>query len=507
VPESAPPPEPPPPSEDEKSSETFEFKNDTSPPAAAPPPPSEESFDDGLGELSFKEDTQPPSPPPDEEEESGFGDISFGEDDFADGGEVPPPDGESAAAGTEGMDDDFGDFDFDEEPASFPGPEPAIKTSTPDLDKTAVSGASPQEGAGDADDFDFDDFSDFSDGSEAAAPSGPDAGHGDDDFGADFDADFDAKDLDLDVGGAGVAGGGEDVQEFGEISFDDIGGAPSQPAGDTGAGAPGDEIRLDMGSYDDAAAGVKPGAKREREPTRAGGGGDAYAFEAESSEIPETEIPVPLRKEAGVESQLREEVARKKVKTAVKAKGGSKKIFVFILLLGALAGGGYYMHSRGMLEKADFKEKISISKIREFLGIAEEKPPQNIIEVAPVKSSDLYRVARGDGKTLWVIEGSITNLYSTPQWMILLEGKLLDNGEIRTASAMYGNILSREQLSSFSLDSIQKLLRRTEDENLNTLILLPEQSARYMIVFDNVESDSPRLPKTGAVIVKEHHAL
>ncbi len=499
--ESAPASEPASPPKEEKGAETLEFKDETPPPSSAPP--SEEGFDDGLGEFSFKEDTKPPAPPQEAEDDLGLDDVSFDEEEFGDEGQAPPPAGESASAEPEGVEDDFGDFDFDEEPASLPNSEPEPKASTPDPDKTAISGGSSDLGGEAADDFDFDDFSDFDEG-KAPEASGADTG-GKDDFGAEFDA----GDIDADLGASAGAGGGEDIQEFGDISFDDMGGGASpEPAGDAGGESAGDEFRMDVNMDTGGPAMEESGASQGKKPARGGGAGDAYAFEAESSEVPEMEIPAPsTRKEAEAEAPGREEIIPKKPGAAPKKKGKGKGFFIFILVLGAIAGGGYYMQSQGKLEQLNLKEKINISEIREFLGIAEKKPPQNIIKIALLKRSDLYSVNRNDGKTLWVIEGSITNLYSTPQWMILLEGKLIDNGQTRTADTMYGNILSREQLASLSLDRIQQLLHRTEDENLNSLILLPETSDKYMIVFDNIESGSPKLPKSGAVTVKSHQAL
>jgi len=496
-PEPEPAPEPPSSEKKEESSESFEFKDETPPPGSHPPS-SEEKFDDGLGDLSFKEDTQPPPPSQEESDDFGMDDLSFDDEDFADEGEAPPPPGESEPAGD--MDDDFGDFDLDEEPASLPGSEPEPKPSAPNPDETMVSGEPSDTGAGDVDDFDFDDFSDFSDESQSAAPLGADAGKE-----ADLGGDFDGSDLDVDLGAAGGSDGGEDIQEFGDISFDDVGGKSPEPAGDMGGAAAGDEFQMDMGPDTGAPAGQETPAAREQKPAR--GGGDAYAFEAESSEVPETEIPAPSRKETEAQAPPREEVSPKKPKAAPKKKGKGGKLFVLILILGAIAGGGYYMRTQGMLEQLNLKEKINISRIKEFLGIAEEKPPQNIIKVAPVKPSDLYSVSRNDGKTLWVIKGAITNLYSTSQGMILLEGKLIDDGQVRKTEAMYGNVLERSQLKRLSIERIHDLLQRTEDDNLNPLILLPEKSAEYMIVFDNIKSSSPKLPESGAVTVKNHRAF
>ncbi len=493
---SAPPPSEPPDSDFDD--ESFDFKDETPAPQPSAAP---DEFDNGLGDLSFKEEAEEPG---DQEaapsDDLDFGDFSFDQeesgpetdqqtDQGADQETAPVPSSDAA-----GFDDDFGDFDFDDESSTPPAAEPQEQDSPPEQ-KSAV---------GADDEFDFDDFSDFSD--ESAVKKEPAAEIGADDFSGDFGGD----DLDFDTGSApepspelpSAPPSEEDIQEFGDISFDDAG-APPPPAEETPApgGAEEGEFQLDTNIGGTS-------AEEFQEPVA---GGDAYAFDAGGGEVPESEIPVPQRPDEGYEEPAPREMPRsrseRRAKPAKEKK--SKKGLVVIIIIALIGGGIFYLHTTGHLKnimETSLKD-LNMEKFKELLGVAEEKPPQNIIEIAPVKRTDLRRVTRKDKSTIWVLKGSVANHYGTSQWMILLEGRLEDGDEVRTAQAMYGNELTNEQLQVLSLEQIEKLLMRTADDNLNSIILLPEGSTQFMLVFTDVESSSPKLPPVDAVIVKSHEAL
>lgn len=502
----APPPPKPPPSDFDFEQDTFDFKDETpAPKTVLPAGPPQTGLND---DMDFSFDDKPAGSSP-KDAPIGLGDISLDNDKTVPAKPSPasPPRSEPQA------DDDFGDFDFDDEPpppkaqpAPAPPPPKDVKPAPPPPPKNVQPAPPPKKAEAQIDDFDFDDFSDSS---KDTAPAGkPGAKQSKDDFGDEFGAD----DFNFDTGPPSGPGAGakDDIQEFGDISLDDAKAPDSgkkSPASDAKSDI-GDEFEMDIGGTE-----TTPPPKEKKKPEKtaappkpAGGGGDAYAFNAESSDISDSDMPVsgkddtpPPDERPGAprkRGEKRVEQSKKKIPVA--------KVLVILIVLGLLGGAGYKIKTSDKLKNI---KGINLDTIKILVGLKKPDRPHNIFEVAQIKAGDFHKVTRKDGKVIWVLKGTLINYYDVSQWKILLEATAKDGEKIRTGQAMAGNVIPNDQLESAPIDQIRRLTMSTMDENLMNKIFLSEQAIDYMIIFTDIVGQKPELSGEKPVAVKEHEAL
>ena len=502
-PEPSPPPTPAPSPEPEPKEDTFDFKEETPAPQSSS---GADGFDDGLGDFSFDDEQSAAEESPPKEDFDDFDDFSFDDDSSKKEADAPPPPSPEPAPEPQQQDDDFGDFDFDDEPAPPPPPPPSLDPPVPE---SAAPPPTDSADAGFSDDFDFDDFSDTADSvsKETSDDMGTDDFAGD--FGADDlgDGDFDmGLDSPPDTGASPPAPGGDDIQEFGDISFDDNQTPTPETQLDPGDMG-GDELQLDTG------AGGQSADEFKQSISAANGGGsssdDAYAFDANGGgELPDTEVPEPTVRESAAESpESREAPVKKKQKKAAKSgkKGPLGKILAIVVILGVVGGAIYHLNSTGKL-KINLNE-LNLTNIKIMIGLEKPVLPKDVIEIAPMKAGSFYKITRDDGKIIWILKGTITNYYETSQWMILLEASVKDGENIKTSQAMFGNTLLSDMLKKMPIEQLKAMTMANEDAELNQRILIPAQSAEFMIIFDNIETPNPSLVGENPVVIKGHEAL
>ena len=214
---------------------------------AAPPA----NFESDFGDIDFNEQPAPEVQAPSGGKDSfDFGEFSFGE--------VPAATtGQPAAADAGAL--DFGDFSFGDEPAAPAGPAAAPAGGASDYgDFSFGDEPAPPPGQGAAAGVGASDFGDFSFGAEPDVPvgQGAAAGVGASDFG---DFSFGAEPA-APAGQAGVAGGG--ASDFGDFSFgEEPAAAVGQPAAPPVAPAAALGGAADFGDF---SFGEEPAAKSEQ---------------------------------------------------------------------------------------------------------------------------------------------------------------------------------------------------------------------------------------------------
>lgn len=465
------PPSPPKKAADD-SLDSFDFKEDSETPKESA------GFDDGLGDLSFSDEASPPAPSaPDTPTDSDFGDFSKPEE---------------KSPGDSGVEqDDFGDFDFDDDISS------ESETGAP-----AASQPPPKSASDDL----LGDIPDFS-SSEPEPPPPSAASSGAPDMGTD---DFGAGDFNLGTDTTPPppakpgAPGGEGIEEFGDISFDDAGMRESTaaPAGGPKSPTPPPPdvagLELDRGVGGSAAEGFKQGAE------------DSYAFDASASELPDVEVPSRPAARQEMHEQLapppatapRPGGARREV-APPRGKKGSKKIVAILLVIGIIGGGFFFLSSTGKLDeikKIPLKE-LNLDKIKELIGLKKKVVPRDVWEFNPTVQR-FYSVERAGGAKLWVLRGNITNRFTKGMRAILLEGQIMDGEILKTAQAMVGPLVTDEKLRTLPLEKIHEDLMSTLDEKLEPRVLLTDDKMDFVIVFEGVVSAKPTLMDPPVQVVK-----
>lgn len=466
------PPTPPtPPPEDDLGG--FEFKDEPT-----PPPTTREKGEtslDSFGDLDFSDSDTSISDrtreKPEAQEKEGFEEDNFTFD------EPEPSKAASSALSEESVEqDDFGDFDFEDEALS----EPSSKLKDETFDE--LGGDIPDLGAQ----------------ADASAMS-------------DFDSDFSVNDFDLGneeappASAPSSAGGDSAIDEYGDISLDDLGGgAPSAPSS-----VPVSDEGIDTSTEFQLDTGI--GGRSEKEFKEAVGGAvDSYAFNGGASEALEVDIPVkPIGRTAEYEPPQpkveKAPLASKPVGvTKGQGKGKGKKFVMAVIILCAIGGGLFYLNKQG---KINLKEvslaNLNVDGIKKILGLKKEELPRGIWEI-PTDQIRLYKVDRKDKKTLWVMRGKITSRFLETKKTIRIEGTVLDGTTTLTAQAIVGNKLSDEQLASLPLNTLMETVLNTVplDENNDPFFMQTDQTAEFVIVFDKVSSPQPKLPDKPVKVVE-----
>jgi predicted Zn finger-like uncharacterized protein len=482
-----------PPKEKEEAGAGFEFKDEEE-----SHPPESQGFDDGLGELSFGEEKapkmEPPPAPPPPEPDVDFGDFSLKDD------KTPPP-----AAEPPGDMDDFGDFDFDDElaaesgasaPTPPPPPPPPAKPESDDL---------------------LGDMPDFS-APEPTPPSPPPSG------GGGLAADFGGEDFgeDFDLGStpplppsqpsvppkapAPPPLGGDNPEEFGDISLDDSASAPpKQPAPPTPP-KPEAQGPSEFGDLDiDRGIG---GRTMDEFKEVAAGAEDSYAFNVGATDEPESDIPMRPQTRAGVHEPTpppmerpRQRVARE---IAPPSRKGGAKFLIGIIVIAALGGGLFFLNKEASHKGIKLSE-LNFEKFKEIIGLKKPQLPQNKWEIKfNPGSQGFYPVDRSDGARLWVLRGAVINYFMTDKRAILIEGSIQDADKVvKKSRSMVGNKLTDSELQTLPVEKIQETLMNSTilDENLDPFFMRPGKSAEFIIVFDNIASPNPPKPSLNDVKV------
>lgn len=475
------------------------------PPPPPPPPPAEPSFipptpsspppEDDFGGFEFRDEpTPPPAPPPAKEEAKGdtFGDFDFSDTDLSFSSKVEEK--PSAKSFEEEK------LTFDEEPpakagASAVSEEGAEQDDFGDFDfedeVSADSSAKLKEETFDALGGDIPDL-----GAKPASPAK--ASELDSDFGAD---DFGADDFDLGMeepapppstAGAGREGG---IDEYGDISLDDLGGG----GGGVTPSAPKEKEELDVAGEFQLDTAI--GGRSEKEFKESiGGGVDSYAFNGGSSEALDVDIPLkvgraPAHEPAPQTLERPRPVGKPPTVAVEKSKGGGKKFVAVLVIICAIGGGGFYLNKQGKINLKEISlSNLSVDGIKKILGLKKEELPRGIWEI-PKDQIRLYKIERKDKKTIWVMRGKITSRFLEVKKTIRIEGTIVDGEVTISAQAIVGNKISDEQLASLPINAIMDTVLNTVplDENNDPFFMQTDQTADFVIVFEKVSSAQPKL--------------
>ena len=170
-------------------------------------------------------------------------------------------------------------------------------------------------------------------------------------------------------------------------------------------------------------------------------------------------------------------------KPQVKKRRGCLWILIFIFLV--LAGlAGVFFYSPHMLDP-----------VLKPLGLITEEPqatddPQGNKYISPENAKHFFRQNENEGQLL-VITGLAKNHYPTARSFIRLKGLLHDaKGQVLAEKQVYcGNLLTEEELSTMSMEDIQKRLNARGGQDGENVNVQPGQSVRFMIVFNQIPID------------------
>ncbi len=162
-----------------------------------------------------------------------------------------------------------------------------------------------------------------------------------------------------------------------------------------------------------------------------------------------------------------------------KRKGGVARALAVVLIpLILIAGGGYYLYSKGYFAKAQKEEKT---------------PPKTQVEptvpqISIEENIKAYFLENATVGQIFVVEGKVVNEESRPVSFVLLEGKLYttDNQPALVQKAYCGNILSREDLMQKDMTEIQNIMMNREGQDLTNVHIPPLGKVPFMIVFHNL---------------------
>ena len=488
------------------------FRPAPEPTPEPPAPPEEPLVEAGDDFEAFGEETPGESPEQAEGEEV----FSFGESDDLDLGDLgEPPAGATPEEPGEADDDlDFGSLDDDLGLGEAALEPPVDVKETTDFGEDVAD-----------DDLDFGSLGDDLDMGEPQVDDGPEAAVTDDLGEMDDDLDFGGLDDELDMGEPQVDGGPETAvtDDLGEINDDlDFGGLDDdldlgEPGGETEpAPAETDDLDdLDFDGLDDAfgltdeeegAADDEAGGPSFKEGDDVFGDldlgdepsssdeGDDKGFDFGESTLlgdePRDEFEGPGGEDdeisymGGYDEDGEDDFSAEFAAAPRKKKGrGCLWVLVFIFLVMAGLAGVFF-----------FAPQI-LEPVLKPLGLIAEEPkatddPQGNKYISPENAKHFFRQNETEGQLL-VITGLAKNHYPEARSFIRLKGLLHDaKGQVLAERQVYcGNLLTEEELSTMTMEDIQKRLNARggqEGENVN----VPSgQSVRFMIVFNQIPID------------------
>lgn len=170
------------------------------------------------------------------------------------------------------------------------------------------------------------------------------------------------------------------------------------------------------------------------------------------------------------------------IKRAGKTVTAIKKIFAAIGILLILVGSSYLAFY--IYKHPELTAKLKLDQLFEkILGPA--KPAQEKAFDILVETTRGYPIQNIEGVEYFVIEGTAKNTSSDSQSFIRLRGILLnaEGLELSMKNAYAGNVLSEDQLRSFSRDNISEHQNTEIGDGLINLNIAPGNTVPFQIVF------------------------
>ena len=211
----------------------------------------------------------------------------------------------------------------------------------------------------------------------------------------------------------------------------------------------------------------------------------ALEFEYEPDEPEATSSPDPrvseevteAEEEAITENTIEEDPMIAEIKSKLV---WQKKILrpILLLLIIVFASFAYFFYTDRQIP--------FISSFFGSGGSTDENDPGN--QRASTVEDKGYYVTRSDGALLFVIEGMVRNDYAKPRSYFSVKGKLYAKNKkiMQEQEVSAGNILTKPQLESFSLQEITKLLKNIKGSNKRNTNIKTSQKVPFMIVFSNL---------------------
>ena len=208
----------------------------------------------------------------------------------------------------------------------------------------------------------------------------------------------------------------------------------------------------------------------------------------------------PDRNEPKISSPTAEHVIKESIKQGRTGYVSStvvplvKKSLIALFLLVILCAGGYFAYLyRAQLLAAGNNLYATVEK---YLA-----PNKQLNLGVSISESRGYFLKNVRGQQLFVIEGNVMNTTEHPVSFIKLTANIADNNNALIASKIFfaGNILTDDQLRTFTSDQINSALNNEMGQSLKNFNIPPKAAIPFMVVFfdvpDNLSSFTV-LPKS-----------
>jgi len=165
-------------------------------------------------------------------------------------------------------------------------------------------------------------------------------------------------------------------------------------------------------------------------------------------------------------------------------KKGSKLLLVVLLIV--LIGAGiyaYYFVAHGITGVPQLIDKAE-QQINQLLNPQPEPAGPSI----SISSEDNFYISNGHVGSLFVINGSVTNISNQPQGEIAVEATLYtsDGTPLRSITTFCGNPISREELRSEPWESLQERMSNKLGAGLSNVSVQPGESIPFCAVFHDL---------------------
>ena len=136
-----------------------------------------------------------------------------------------------------------------------------------------------------------------------------------------------------------------------------------------------------------------------------------------------------------------------------------------------------------------FQDKLpDINRLKGYFGL---RVPDSDSVVFSKSQTRGYYIDNANIGRIFVIEGKAINNSSRVKSLIKIRGTLIDNAghDIREKMVYCGNILSREELMELPADQINSRLGSPPVQSSTNLVVPPQESTLFMIVFFHLPED------------------
>lgn len=280
------------------------------------------------------------------------------------------------------------------------------------------------------------------------------------------------------------AEGGDKSGEAPEITFE----FEEEPAPAEVGLSPGTEKGVEHFDFDEIDFGIEDSGvveTRREEPGLISSGADDREFRApagpEAAGVEPEPVPVPPVAVPFGEDEL------PPLTIASRRKGRSflpaAVITVSVLMIIALAGGGFYFFKEG----PEALDKLGIGFVAGWLGM--ESREEGRIGLDKVSVAFL---TNGEAGEVFVIRGEAVNGFRKPRASIQVKGAILgSNGQVLAQKVAYcGNNLSAEQIGTMPMTRIDAAMNNQFGDSLANLGVPPGKSIPFVIVLAKVPKEA-----------------